>query len=53
MNNEPIQFLPPNRFWDDDKRRADQRALWMFIGLLAGVAGTVAFAWLIHLAIGN
>lgn len=47
MNNEPIQFLPPNKFWEEEKRRADREASMLYTGLAIGMTITAVCAWII------
>lgn len=51
MNHEPVQFLPVKKFWEDDKRLIDRRALWLLIGMVSGTLGTIGVAVLLTAAI--
>jgi hypothetical protein len=48
MNNEPIKFLPVDRFWEAPKRMSDTMAVCL--GVIAGALCTAGIAILFILA---
>lgn len=36
MKNEPTQFLPIEKFWEEDRKRADAQATTLAAGMVLG-----------------